>query len=56
MTDDDGIIVAGGDSTAKAPAVLCFKVFLRGNQDISGGVELQELCRPLLRQMVGNDK
>jgi len=31
VTDDDGIIIAGGDSTAKAPAVLCFKVFFRGN-------------------------
>lgn len=56
MPDNDGIIVTGGDSTAKAPAVFCFKVFLRGNQDISGWVELQELCRPLLRQMVGDDK
>ena len=56
MSDDDGIIVTGGDSTAEAPAVLCFKVFLRGDQDVSGGIELQELCCPLLRQMVGDDK
>ena len=54
VSDDDGIIVAGGDPAAEPLAVLGFKVLPGRHQNIGRGVELQILRRPLLRQVVGH--
>ena len=40
MPDNDGIVIAGGNSAAELFAVLGFKVFLRCHQNIGRGVEL----------------
>ena len=52
VSDDDGIIIAGGDSGTELLAVMGFKVFLGGDKDIGGGVQPQELRRPLVGQMI----
>ena len=52
VSDDDGVIVAGGDAAAEALAILGLKVFGCGHKDIGAGVELQILRSPLFRQMV----
>ena len=52
VPDDDGVIVPGGNAAAKFLPVLGFKVFLRGNQDIGAGIELQPFRRPLLGDVV----
>ena len=54
MSDDDCIIIAGGDTTAELLSVFGFKVLFRRNKDICAWIELQILCRPLFRQMIGN--
>ena len=56
MTDDDGIIVAGGNSATELLTVLCLKVLLGCHKDVGRGIKLQELGCPLLCQMVGNNK
>ena len=56
VSDDDGVVVAGGDASAEAFAVLCLKILFRGHQHIGGGIELQELAGPLLGQMVRHHK
>ena len=56
VTDDDSIIVAGGNSTAEFLAVLCLKVLFGCHKDVGRGIKLQELGCPLLCQMVGNNK
>ena len=52
VADDDSVIVPGGNAAAKFLPVLGFKVFLRGNQDIGAGIELQPFRRPLLGDVV----
>ena len=54
MTDDDRIIVTGGDLGTEGLAPCRFKVLLTGNKDICGGVKPQELRCPLLSQVVRN--
>ena len=54
MPDHDSIIVTGGDTGTELFAVLGFKVFLCGNQNIGTGIEPQEVCAPLFCQMVGH--
>ena len=54
VTDDDGIVIAGGDAGTELLAVLGFKVLFGGNQNIGGGVKLEPLCRPLLCDVVGH--
>ena len=54
VSDDDGVIVAGGDSGTEAFPVFGLEVLLRGYQDIGGGIELEILGSPLLCQMVGH--
>ena len=54
MTDDNGIIVAGGDPAAEPFAILGFKVLFRRNKDIGSWVELQEFACPLFGQVIGN--
>ena len=52
MTDNYSVIISGCDSTAELLAVLCFEVFFCRNKNISCRIELQELRRPLLCQMI----
>ena len=54
MTDDNGIVIAGGDAGAEFFAVGGLKVFAPCHQQLGIGVEVQKLACPLLRQMVGN--
>ena len=54
MSDDDCIIIAGGDTTAELLSVFGFKVLFRRNKDICARIELQILCSPLFRQVIGN--
>ena len=54
MTDDNGIIIAGGNPGAELLPVCGFKVLFGGNQNIGRGVELEPFCRPLLCDMVGH--
>lgn len=48
VSNDHGVVVAGGDASAKLLPVSLFKVLFGGHQYASAGVELQELRRPLL--------
>lgn len=54
VTDDDSVIVPGGDTATKPLSIFCFKVLFGSHKDIRGGIELQILRRPLLRQVVGH--
>ena len=54
VADDHGVIVAGGNPTAKPFAVLLFKVLPGRHQDVRRWVQLQKLAGPLLRQVVRN--
>ena len=54
MTDDDGIIIAGGNSGTEAFSVSGFKILLGSDQDIGTGIQLQVFRCPLLCQMVGD--
>ena len=56
VTDDNGVIVAGGDAGAELLAVTGFKILFGGYKDIGGGVEPQELRGPLFRQVVWHRK
>ena len=56
VSDDDSIVVARSNSTAKSLTVFGFKIFLRCHQNISRRIELQELCRPLFGQVVRHNK
>ncbi len=47
MTDDDRVVITGRDTAAKRPAARALEIAFGRDQDISGGVELQELRRPL---------
>ena len=52
VSDDDSVIVTGGDAAAEAFPILGLKVFCGGHEDIGAGVELQILRGPLLRQVI----
>ena len=52
VSDDDGIIIAGGNPGAELLPVLGFKILFGGNQNIGGWVELEPFRRPLLRDVV----
>ena len=56
VSDDDGVVVAGGNASAELLAIFCFKILFRGHQHIGGRIELQELAGPLLRQVVRHHK
>ena len=47
VTDDDGVVVAGGDSPTEPLTVLSLEVLPCGHQDVGGGIELKELRGPL---------
>ena len=52
MTDDDGVVVAGGDSPTEPLTVLSLEVLPCGHQDVGGGIELEKLRGPLFCQVV----
>ena len=56
VADDNGVIVAGGDTGAEFLAVVGFKVLLGSDKDVGRRVEPQKLGCPLFRQMVRHDK
>ena len=56
VTNDDGIIVTGGNSAAELLTVLCFKVLFGCHKDVGRGIQLQKLGCPLFCQMVGNNE
>ena len=56
VSDDDGIVVAGGDAGAELFAVSRLKVLFGNGEDIGRGVQTQELRRPLLDQVIGHHK
>ena len=56
MTDNDCIILAGGNAGAEFLSVLRLKVLFRSDKNIRGGIQPKELRGPLFNQVVGNDK
>ena len=54
VTDNNGVIVAGGDAGAELLAVFGFKVLFGGDQQVGRGIEAQELRGPLLGQVIGH--
>ena len=56
MPDDDSVVVPGSNPTAEPFTVFGFKVFLCCYENIRGRVELQELRRPLLGQVIRDNK
>ena len=56
MSDNNGVIVAGGDPTTEFLAVLGFKILTGSDKDVRCRIELQKLSGPLLCQVVGHHK
>ena len=56
MADDNGVVVPGGNPGAELLAVGRLEVLLGRDQEVGRGIESQKLRRPLLGQMVGDDK
>ena len=54
MTDNDGIVVAGGDAGAELFAIGSFKVLAPCYQKFCVRVEVQKLACPLLCQVIGH--
>ena len=54
MSDDDGVVVAGGNAPAKLLAVFRLKVLFCGHENVGRRVELEIFSGPLLSQMVGD--
>ena len=52
MTDHDGIVIAGCDTGAELLSIAGFKVLFRCHQYIGIGIEPQEICAPLLREVI----
>ena len=52
MTDHDGIVIAGCDTGAELLSIAGFKILLRCHQHIRIGIEPQEICAPLLCEVV----
>ena len=55
VSDDDSVVVPGGDPAAQPLAVLCLKVLCRRHQNIGAGIELEIFACPLIRNMIRND-
>ena len=55
VANNNGIKIASCNSAAEAFAVLFFKVLLCCNQNVCRRIQLQILCRPLLRQVIRHD-
>lgn len=56
VTDDDGIVIAGGNSGTEAFSILRLKILAGRHKNVGGGIELQEFACPLLCQMVRDNK
>ena len=56
VTNDDRIVVAGGNAPAELLSILGLEVLLGGDKNVGRGVELEVFARPLLRQMIGDHK
>ena len=56
VPDDDGIVVAGGDTATELFTVSRLKVFPGGSQDIGRGVQSEKLRCPLFCQVVRHNK
>ena len=56
MSDNDGIIIAGGNAGTELLTVMGLKVLFRCDKDICRRVQTQELRSPLFGQMVRNHK
>ena len=52
MTDHDSIVIAGCDPGAELLSIAGFKVLFRCHQHIRIGIEPQEVCAPLLCEVV----
>ena len=52
MTDYDGIVIAGCDPGAELLTIAGFKILFRCHQHIGIGIETQEICAPLLCEVV----
>ena len=56
MTDDNSVVITGGNSSAEFLAVLGFKVLFARHKNIGGWIKLKILRRPLLGQVVRHYK
>ena len=54
VPDDDGVIVAGGNTPAEFLAVFRLEVLFCGHENVGRRVELEVFSGPLLGQMVGD--
>ena len=54
VSDDNGIVIAGGDSGTEFFSICRFKVLFPCHKQFCVWVQMQELRCPLFRQMVGN--
>ena len=52
MTDHDGIVIAGCDTGAELLSIAGFKILFRCHQHIRIVIEPQEICAPLLREVI----
>ena len=56
MTDDDRIIIAGGNARAKRFPVLLGKIVFSSNKNVRAGIKLLEFSAPLFGQAVRDNK
>ena len=56
MTNNNGIVVAGGDPSTEFLAVFGFKILAGGDKNVRCRIELQKLSGPLLCQVVWHHK
>ena len=56
VSDDDGIIIAGGDTGTEFFTVSGFKILFGRDEDVRGGIKPQKFRRPLFCQMVRHDE
>ena len=56
VTNDDRIVVAGGNAPTELLAILGLEVLLGGDKNVGGWIKLEVFACPLLRQMIGNHK
>jgi hypothetical protein len=56
VSDDHGVIIAGGDPGTELLPVFGLKITLAGYQQLSTGLEPQEFIGPLECQMVRHHK
>ena len=56
VPDDDGIVVPGSDAGTEFFSVGSFKILAPCHQKFCIRIKVQKFCRPLLRQVVGDNK